>query len=123
MRRLVVAGTLLLASLVVLLQGYGCMSIGSLVTENYRSEIYGGTTTNLEAQGLFLGGCAPVPAFIWVPILIVDLPFSLVADTALLPVTICMEYMKGVREVEVESEAPVEPESKEETDHAPISSK
>ena len=95
------------------------MSIASLVTETPHSEIYGGVTTNLEAQGLIHGGCAPVPAVIWVPILIVDLPFSLVADTALLPVTIFMEYMKGGREVEVESEAPFEPQPKEETDHAP----
>ena len=68
---------------------------------------------------MLLGAGAPVSAFIWMPILVVAFLFWLVADTALLPVTICTEYMKGGKKMEVGSEAPVEPESEGGTAPAP----
>ena len=73
----------------------GCMSIATLSSNMKRDDateplVYGGARSDLEligysgdATGMGLGACVPVFG-------IIDLPFSLVADTILLPVTITM---------------------------------
>lgn len=73
----------------------GCMSVATLSSNMKRDDsteplVYGGTRSDLEligysgdATGMGLGACVPVFG-------IIDLPFSLVADTILLPVTIAM---------------------------------
>ena len=73
----------------------GCMTITSRQESNPDPTVYSGTFIDLQAIGfpVFVAvgqadpaGLAYYPMFLWVGLL--DLPFSFVADTLLLPITI-----------------------------------
>src|SRR5581483_9372717 len=53
----------------------GCATILTLNEDDYRSKIYSGTRAHMEGSGCAHGIC-------------IDMPFSLAADTLLLPITI-----------------------------------
>ena len=84
----------------------GCMTLDTQLNEGYDGpQVYSGTRKDLEIFG---------PAFLnlsfpWMMITLFDLPFSLVADTLLLPVTIPREsnrYAKRAEELQVETDRP-----------------
>lgn len=65
-------------ALLLLMPAISCMSVFSRVDHGFR--LYSGV--RVDAQGWYQSGTS----FVWRLFLLADLPFSLVADTALLPV-------------------------------------
>jgi uncharacterized protein YceK len=94
------------AALALLLCASGCMTVDTQLDKGYKGpRVYSGVRKDLRLMG---------PAFLnlsfgWVVITLFDLPFSLVADTLLLPVTIPRDLDRSKVEQEqarVDSERP-----------------
>ena len=67
-----------------------CTTFVSLLEPN-SPKIFGGTRMSLNAHALASSGETPAYGWTWYPLMLIDLPLSVVADTALLPVTVLME--------------------------------
>jgi uncharacterized protein YceK len=102
----VIRPRLLVATLALLLCASGCMTVDTQLDKGYKGpRVYSGVRKDLRLMG---------PAFLnlsfgWVVITLFDLPFSLVADTLLLPVTIPRDLDRSKVEKEqarVDSERP-----------------
>jgi len=71
----------------------GCATIDSLGSSSSSSRTYGGVKGDLEGIDSFQGPAMGICGGWFLPLL--DLPFSLVLDTALLPVTLVWDACSG----------------------------
>ncbi len=83
-------GGVILGTLILALGLSGCTTFVSLLEPN-SPKIFGGTRMSLDAHARASSGETPAYGWTWYPLMLIDLPLSVVIDTALLPVTILME--------------------------------
>lgn len=80
----------IVSALILALGLNGCATLVSLLEPN-SPKIYGGTRMSLDARAQASSGETPGYGWTWYPLMLIDLPLSVVTDTVLLPVTVLME--------------------------------
>ncbi len=68
----------------------GCTSLVSLLEPN-SPKIFGGTRMSLDARARAAAGETPAYGWTWYPLMLIDLPLSVITDAVLLPVTVLLE--------------------------------
>ena len=82
-------GGVILGTLILALGLSGCTTFVSLLEPN-SPKIFGGTRMSLDAHAQASSGETPAYGWTWYPLMLIDLPLSVVTDIALLPVTVLM---------------------------------
>ncbi len=79
----------ILGAVILAFELSGCTTLVSLLEPN-SPKIFGGTRMSLNAHALASSGETPAYGWTWYPLMLIDLPLSVVTDIALLPVTVLM---------------------------------